>query len=79
MNDIRWNKIVFDEYCYLCPPTEEEKFVLLDWRDGKSVVSTAMRHNMSTRMVDKLRNQIRSNYDVVQPYTPLLPPRNMDK
>lgn len=76
MNDIPWNnKIVYDEYCFLCPPTDEERVVLQDWRDGKSVVSTAMHHNMSTRRVDKIRNQIRSNYDAVQPYTPLMPKR----
>ena len=79
MNDIPWNRIVLDEYRSLCPPTEEEDKVLTDWARGKSVVHTAMTHNMSTRLVDKIRCQIRSKYDAVQIYTPLLPARESVK
>lgn len=77
MNDIPWNKIALAEFRSLACLTKEEDTILQDWADGKSVVSTSMTRNISTRQVDKLRNQIRTKYDAVQIYTPLLPPRNV--
>lgn len=75
MNDIPWNKIALAEFRSLACLTAEEDAVLQDWADGKSVVSTSMTRSISTRQVDKLRNQIRRKYDAVQIYTPLLPKR----
>lgn len=74
-NDILWNKIMLREFRDLACLSEDEDAVLQDWADGKSVVSTSMRRNMSTRRVDELRQRIRARYDDVQIYTPLLPPR----
>ena len=79
MNDISWNKISLAEFRSLACLSVEENVVLQDWADGKSVVSTSMQHNMSTRQVDKLRNQIRKKYDAVQIYTPLLPKRQQEE
>lgn len=75
MNDILWNKIALAEFRSLACLSQEEDKILQDWADGRSVVATAMSQNMSTRQVDKLRNQIRIKYDAVQIYTPLLPQR----
>lgn len=79
MNDIPWNKIALAEFRSLACLSAEENIVLQDWVDGKSVVNTSMRRSMSTRQVDKLRNQIRKKYDAVQIYTPLLPPRQQEE
>lgn len=79
MNDIQWNKISLAEFRSLACLSDEEDIVLQDWADGKSVVDTSMSRSMSTRKVDKLRNQIRKKYDAVQIYTPLLPERNSVK
>lgn len=75
MNDIRWNRIALEDFRFLTCLTEDEDRVLQDWADGKSIVQTSLSLNMSTRQVDKLRNQIRRKYDDVQVYTPLLNPR----
>lgn len=75
MNDIPWNKITLAEFRSLACLSADENIVLQDWADGKSVVNTSMSRSMSTRQVDKLRNQIRKKYDDVQIYTPLLPKR----
>lgn len=75
MNDILWNKIAVAEFRSLACLSEEEDTILQDWADGKSVVNTSMKRNISTRQVDKIRNQIRKKYDAVQIYTPLLPAR----
>lgn len=75
MNDILWNKISLAEFRSLACLTEEEDKVLEDWAYGRSVVSTSMRCNMSTRQVNRVRDQIRAKYDDVQIYTPLLQQR----
>lgn len=79
MNDIPWNKIALAEFRSLSCLSGEEDAILQDWADGKSVVNTSMIRSMSTRQVDKLRNQIRKKYDAVQIYTPLLPKRQQEE
>lgn len=75
MNDIPWNKIALAEFRSLACLTADEDMVLQEWADGKSVVNTSMRKNISTRHINRLRDQIRAKYDAVQIYTPLLPKR----
>lgn len=79
MNDIPWNKIALEEFRSLACLSDEEDIVLQDWADEKSIVDTSMSRSMSTRKVDKLRNQIRKKYDAVQIYTPLLPKRQQEE
>lgn len=79
MNDIQWNKISLAEFRSLACLSDEEDIVLQDWADEKSIVDTSMSRSMSTRQVDKLRNQIRKKYDAVQIYTPLLPKRQQEE
>lgn len=79
MNDIPWNKIALAEFRSLACLSADENIVLQDWADGKSVVNTSMTRSMSTRQVDKLRNQIRKKYDSVQIYTPILPKRQQEE
>ena len=75
MNDIVWNNIMLAEFRSLARLSQEENMVLQDWADNKSVVQTHFSRNISTRTVDRIRNQIRVKYDAVQPFTPLLPQR----
>lgn len=75
MNDIRWNRIILNDFKFNALLTEDELAVLHDWAHGQSTTYTAMHRNMSPSRVDKIRNQIRQKYDDVQPYSPLLPPR----
>lgn len=79
MNDIPWNKIALAEFRSLACLSPEEDAVLQDWADGKSTVYTSMHRNISTRQIERFRNQIRRKYDAVQIYTPLLPPRIEDR
>ena len=77
MNDILWNKISLSEFRSLTCLTDEENIVLEDWAHDKSIVSTAMKCHISTRQVDRIRDQIRRKYDDIQIYTPLLSKRNI--
>ena len=79
MNDITWNKIALAEFRSLACLSDEEDIVLQDWANGESAIHTSMHHHISIRQVERYRNQIRSKYDAVQIYTPILPERNSAK
>lgn len=74
-HDLVWDKRILQIFEGAACLTEEELIVLHDWVQGKTIVNTSMRYNMSTRKIDKLRNRIRMKYDGVQVYTPQLPKR----
>jgi hypothetical protein len=74
-NDLVWDKRMLNTFESTACLTEDETIVLHDWVQGKTIVYTSMAHNMSTRKIDKLRNNIRMKYDRVQVYTPELPKR----
>ena len=57
--------------------TEDEDHVLDGWAYDKSTVWIAMRWNLSTRTVGYILARLRALYDEVQPYSPLLPPRDV--
>lgn len=75
MHDIRWNRIILDDFLFNAILTQDELDVLDDWAKGETTAYTAMSRNMSVAKVDKIRNQIRKKYDDVQPFSPLLPQR----
>lgn len=79
MNDIRWNRIILDDFIFNAILSRDELDVLRDWANGESTTYTATRRNMSVAKVDKLRQQIRKKYDDVQPFSPILPERKSNK
>ena len=79
MNDIRWNRIILDDFLFNAILSKDEHDVLMDWAAGETTTYTAMRFHMSVAKVDKLRQQIRKKYDDVQPFTPILPERKKNK
>ena len=79
MNDLMWDKGMIAEFTDLACLTEEEQIVLNDWAYGKSIVYTAMKHNMSDSKVNDIRHRLRIKYDKVQPRAKLLPPRSAKK
>jgi DNA-binding CsgD family transcriptional regulator len=75
MNDLIWDKGMIAEFSNLACLTDEEMIVLNDWAYGKSIVFTAMQHNMSDSKVSDIRGRLRKKYDLVQPRSNILPPR----
>jgi DNA-binding CsgD family transcriptional regulator len=74
MIDILWNSQVLGAMQAHACLTEEEKNVMKDWADGKSVASTSMNRNISDSTVYRIRNRLRRKYDSIQGYANL-PPR----
>lgn len=74
-NDLVWDRRMLELFKAAAFLTDEEELVLKDWVRRKSIINTAMMHNMSERKINYIRKQIRQKYDRVQVYIPDLPPR----
>ena len=75
MKDIIWNKIILNEFIELACLTETEEKILRTRISGWSRVKQAMEFNMCLSCVDSIMQTIRVKYDMVQPYSSILPPR----
>ena len=75
MNDIIWNKIVLNEFIDLACLTETEEKILRTRIDGWSRVQQSMAFNLSVSTVDCIIRTIRQKYDMVQPFSDILPKR----
>lgn len=75
MKDIVWNKIILDEFIKLAILTETEEKILRTRIAGWSRARQAMEFNMSISTVDCLIKMINQKYDMVQPYSDILPKR----
>lgn len=75
MRDIIWNNIILDEFIRLAILTETEEKILRTRIAGWSRAKQAMEFNMSISTVDCLIKMINQKYDMVQPYSTILPIR----
>jgi hypothetical protein len=75
MKDIIWNKIILNEFIDLACLTETEEKVLRTRIAGWSRVRQSMEFNMSISTVDCIIRAINLKYDMVQPYSTILPKR----
>lgn len=64
------------EFRSLAILTDEEDLVLDGWSKGRSIPTISMDAHLSERTVNNIIARLRAVYDDVQPYTPLLPPRD---
>ena len=74
MLDLLWNARMLGAMQAHACLTEDEAVVLEDWAKGRSIASTALRHNMSERKINNIRKRLREKYDGIQ-LTEQLPPR----
>ena len=75
MKDIIWNNIILDEFFRLAILTETEEQILRTRIAGWSRVKQSMEMNMSVSAVDSALRMIGKKYDMVQPYSTILPIR----
>jgi hypothetical protein len=75
MKDIIWNKIILNEFIDLACLTEMEEKILRTRIAGWSRVQQSMAFNMSVSSVDCIIRTINTKYDMVQPYSAILPKR----
>ncbi len=75
MKDILWNKIILDEFIRLAMLTEFEEKVLRTQISGWSRVKQSMEFSVAVETIDKALKIIRQKYDMVQPFSSVLPVR----
>ena len=76
-HEIKWNKIILEEFIDLALLTKEEEMVMRTRVAGWTISEQASAFGMSISKVNKLVSRCKRKYDEVQPYSPLLPPRRM--
>ena len=75
MNDIIWNKIILNEFIDLACLTETEEKILRTRIAGLCSIHQSMAFNLSVSTVDCIIRTIRQKYDMVQPFSDILPKR----
>lgn len=75
MKDIIWNKVILDEFLQLAFLTELEEQILRTRIAGWSRVKQSMELHISVSTVDSTIRMIGLKYDMVQPYSKILPVR----
>ena len=65
MRDIVWSRRVLETLLAEAIFDDLTASCALEWARGDSVVQSAIRHNVSTRTIDRCRRKIRSAYDAV--------------
>ena len=73
--EIRWNKIILEEFIRLGCLTKEEEQVMRTRVAGWTITEQSLKLGMSPSKVSKIVKRLKLKYDDVQPYSPLLPPR----
>lgn len=79
MKDIIWNKIILDEFLDLAMLTDTEERVLRTRIAGWSRVKQSMEMHISVSSIDSIIRVIGQKYDMVQPYSEVLPARRKKK
>ena len=75
MNDLRWNKVMLDEFRSLALLTDFEYKVLETRIAGWSRTKQSIEFNCSLSTIDRTLKVLRSKYDDVCKYSSVLPQR----
>lgn len=76
---VPWNKIIVETFIEEAMLSEEEEWVLRTRVAGWTRTKQADQLGMSLSSLDRIIATLKTKYDNVQKYNPLLPPRRMSK
>lgn len=74
-HQVPWNKYIVERFEELAMLTDEERMVLRTRVAGWSITKQALELNLSPATVSRIIKRLKTKYDNVQKYDPLLPPR----
>ena len=72
---VPWNKIILEEFIELAALTKDEEAIMRTRVAGWSRTRQAMELGLSLASVDRIIRRLKFKYDMVQRYSPILPPR----
>lgn len=73
--DVRWNKVLVDEFIRLGSLSELEEKVLITRAKCWTRTQQCIEFDISMSMLDRTIRSLKDKYDDVQPYSSILPPR----
>ena len=74
-HQVPWNKIVLEEFIRLALLTKTEEEIMRTRVAGWTITKQALTFGLSEASVNRIIRRLKTKYDQVQPYSPLLPPR----
>lgn len=74
-HQVPWNQVFLDEFIRLGGLNEEEIEIMRTRLAGWSRTRQSMELHMSLRKIDTIISRLKRRYDLVQPYSDILPPR----
>ena len=74
-HQVPWTNIILEEFIRLAGLTKEEEWVMRTRVAGWSRTRQADELHISIETLDRLIRRLKKKYDMVQPYSPLLPKR----
>lgn len=74
---VPWNAVILAEFERLACLTDEEKDVLETRVKGWSIIKQALKLDMSKSKVEYITKRLKQKYDLVQPYSDILPKRKL--
>lgn len=72
-----WTSIIIDEFVKLAVLSKEEEQILRTRAAGWTITKQSLTFGMSKSTIDKMIKRLKQKYDMVQPYSPLLPKRKL--
>lgn len=75
MRQVPWNKVILETFIDLALLTKEEEMIMRTRVAGWTVTKQALELGMSEATVHRIIKRLKTKYDQVQKYSPLLPPR----
>lgn len=74
-HQVIWTKIIVEEFVKLGNLTKEEEAVLRTRAAGWTILQQSTHLSMSTSSINRIVKRLKKKYDLVQKYSPILPPR----
>lgn len=77
-HQVRWNKVILEEFISLANLTEAEEIVIRTRVAGWSRLEQCERLGISTATLDRIISRLKRKYDDCAEYSVLLPPRHSE-
>lgn len=76
---VPWSKVILEEFISEALLTKDEEMIIRTRVAGWTRQKQSMEFGMSLSTVDRHISMLKKKYDMVQKYSPLLPPRKFSK
>lgn len=72
---VPWNKIILEEFISLASLTQDEEAIMRTRVAGWTITKQSIELGMSVSKINFIIKRLKKKYDLIQPYSAILPPR----